>query len=83
VALRADFTLTFRRLCDAAASSDADTRVRSLFSDPSSFDDWAAKWRNRLAEESGEANERRAAMRAANPLSSHATIWWRRRFLQP
>jgi uncharacterized protein YdiU (UPF0061 family) len=64
---RADFTLTFCRLCDAAASPDADAGVSSLFTDPSSFDDWAAKWRNRLAEESGEANERRAAMRAANP----------------
>ena len=54
-----DFTLTFRRLCDAA--------VRSLFTDPSAFDDWAARWRHRLAEEGGEPNERRAAMRAANP----------------
>ena len=63
----ADFTLTFRRLCDAAASPDGDAAVRSLFTDPSAFDDWAARWRHRLAEEGGEANERRAAMRAANP----------------
>jgi uncharacterized protein YdiU (UPF0061 family) len=63
----ADFTLTFRRLCDAAASPDGDAAVRSLFIDPSAYDDWAARWRGRLAEESGEANERRAAMRAANP----------------
>ena len=63
----ADFTLIFRRLCDAAASPDGDAGVRSLFTDPSSFDDWAARWRHRLAEEGGEANERRAAMRAANP----------------
>ena len=63
----ADFTLTFRLLCDAAASPEADAAVRSLFTDPSAFDEWAAKWRHRLAEEGGEANERRAAMRAANP----------------
>jgi serine/tyrosine/threonine adenylyltransferase len=63
----ADFTLLFRRLCDAAASPDGDAGVRSLFTDPSSFDDWEAKWRHRLAEEGIEANERRAAMRAANP----------------
>src|SRR5437588_417706 len=63
----ADFTLIFRRLCDAAASPDGDAGVRSLFTDPSSFDDWAARWRHRLAEEGGEANELRAAMRAANP----------------
>jgi uncharacterized protein YdiU (UPF0061 family) len=41
--------------------------MRSLFTDPSSFDDWAARWRHRLAEEGGEANKRPAAMRAANP----------------
>lgn len=29
----ADFTLTFRRLCDAAADRDADTELRSLFND--------------------------------------------------
>src|SRR5438046_743523 len=46
----ADFTLTFRRLCDAVASPDGDAAVRSLFTDRSVFDDWAAKWRHRLAE---------------------------------
>jgi uncharacterized protein YdiU (UPF0061 family) len=63
----ADFTLIFRRLCDSAATPDGDAGVRSLFIDPSSFDDWAARWRHRLAEDGGEANERRAAMRAVNP----------------
>jgi serine/tyrosine/threonine adenylyltransferase len=63
----ADFTLTFRRLCDAAAGPDGDPAVRSRFADPSAFDDWAATWRHRLAEEDEEANERQAAMRAANP----------------
>ena len=63
----ADFTSLFRRLCDAAASPDGDAGVRSLFTDPSSFDDWAVRWRHRLTGEGGEASERRAAMRAANP----------------
>jgi uncharacterized protein YdiU (UPF0061 family) len=63
----ADFTLTFRRLCDAAASADSDATVRSLFTDPTAFDDWAARWRQRLAEEGGEASDRQAAMRATNP----------------
>ncbi len=63
----ADFTLTFRRLCDAAASSDGDAAVRSLFDLPSAFDDWAARWRHRLAEEGGEGNERSAVMRRTNP----------------
>ena len=62
----ADFTLTFRRLCDAA-NSEGDVAVRSLFADAHAFDDWATTWRRRLAEEGGEANERRPAMRAANP----------------
>jgi uncharacterized protein YdiU (UPF0061 family) len=62
-----DFTLIFRRLCDAATSPDADVAIRNLFTDPSSFDNWAVRWRHRLAEEGGEANRRRTAMRAANP----------------
>jgi uncharacterized protein YdiU (UPF0061 family) len=63
----ADFTLTFRRLCDSAVGCHSDEAVRGLFANPSAFDDWATRWRHRLAEEGGEANERRAAMRAANP----------------
>ena len=63
----ADFTLTFRRLCDAAASPDGAAAVRSLFADPGAFDDWAARWRDRLAEEGAEEDERRARMRATNP----------------
>ena len=30
----ADFTLTFRRLCDAAAGPEGDAAVRALFADP-------------------------------------------------
>ncbi len=62
-----DFTLIFRRLCDAVTGVDRDAAVRNLFTDASSFDDWAVRWRHRLAEERGEANQRRTAMRAANP----------------
>ena len=63
----ADFTLTFRRLCDAAASTDADAAVRSLFTDPTAFDDWAQRWRQRLAEDGGDAERARGGMRAVNP----------------
>jgi uncharacterized protein YdiU (UPF0061 family) len=63
----ADFTLVFRRLCDAAAGPAADGPVRDLFIDPTSFDAWAAAWRARLAAEGGDAMERRAAMRRENP----------------
>ena len=63
----ADFTLTFRRLGDAAAGPDGDAAVRSLFTDPSAYDGWAANWRRRLAEEPGEPEAHRAAMQAVNP----------------
>jgi uncharacterized protein YdiU (UPF0061 family) len=63
---KADFTLTFRRLCDAAEGSDG--AVRELFADPSGWDPWAVKWRARLAEESASAEERVAAMRRVNPI---------------
>jgi protein adenylyltransferase len=63
----ADFTLTFRRLCDAATNSDADAAVRSLFANAHAFDEWAARWRERIAEEDGDASDRQAAMRTANP----------------
>jgi serine/tyrosine/threonine adenylyltransferase len=65
---RADFTLTFRRLCDAAADPEGDQSVRMLFADPGAFDDWAVAWRKRLEEESLSPLERAAEMRMVNPL---------------
>ncbi len=64
---RADFTLTFRRLCDAAAGVEGDSGVRELFVVPRAYDEWAAKWRQRLAEESISPDARAEAMRKANP----------------
>lgn len=63
----ADFTLTFRRLGEAAADEAADAAVRGLFTDPGAYDAWAVRWRQRLAEEPGDAAERRTAMLAVNP----------------
>jgi serine/tyrosine/threonine adenylyltransferase len=64
----ADFTLTFRRLCNAAVNPDGDTLVRSLFTDPVAYDDWASRWRRRLADDGeGTGEQRAAAMRAVNP----------------
>lgn len=65
---RADFTLTFRKLCDAAATPEGDEGVRVLFNDPGAYDAWASGWRQRLAEESGSGPTRAVAMRAVNPL---------------
>jgi uncharacterized protein YdiU (UPF0061 family) len=63
----ADFTLTFRRLCDAAAASEGDASVRTLFSDPIAYDLWSVAWRKRLLEEPGTTEERAASMRMASP----------------
>ena len=61
---RADFTLTFRKLCDAAEGNDA---VRALFADPSAYDEWAAAWNRRLQQEPVSPKMRAAAMRLVNP----------------
>lgn len=64
---KADFTLTFRQLCDAAIGSERDTAVRGLFDDPVAYDDWAERWRLRLREEPQNDAARREAMRSVNP----------------
>jgi serine/tyrosine/threonine adenylyltransferase len=64
---RADFTLTFRRLCDAAADARSDERVRGLFADPGAYDSWAIGWQRRLEDEPVPAQARAAAMRMASP----------------
>ncbi len=64
----ADFTLTFRRLGDAAGNEDGVADVRAQFMDPSAFDDWAKRWRERTAIEPQTEAERQAAMHAVNPM---------------
>jgi serine/tyrosine/threonine adenylyltransferase len=80
---KADMTRTFRELSeldrtpngggtDASASGvPADTRgdeaVRSLFDDPTVFDEWAHGWRARLAREPRDDQERIRAMKRVNP----------------
>ncbi len=64
----ADFTLTFRRLGDAAADPVHDAGVRDQFLDSAAFDAWAVRWRARLGHESQDGIARRAAMHAVNPL---------------
>jgi uncharacterized protein YdiU (UPF0061 family) len=80
---QADFTLTFRRLCQAAESE----AVASVVADSEAIDseaaageaatvavreaapdrDWLCTWRARLAREPRPAGERAASMRLANP----------------
>jgi len=64
---QADFTLTFRRLSDAALDPAGDHEVRPLFADPAAYDDWAVRWRQRTSDEPQDAAARRTAMRAVNP----------------
>jgi uncharacterized protein YdiU (UPF0061 family) len=63
----ADFTLTFRRLCEAALDQNGHAAVRSLFNSPQAYDQWAAAWHRRLEREPGEPSERAALMREVNP----------------
>ena len=59
----ADFTLTFRGLCDAAEDRAGDAAVRFMFKDTVAYDAWAARWHARLTRETAPAD----IMRAANP----------------
>jgi protein adenylyltransferase len=64
---QADFTLTFRRLSDAALDPVGDRDVRQLFADPAAYDEWAVRWRQRIGDEPQDPAARQAAMRAVNP----------------
>ncbi|SVC71301.1 uncharacterized protein METZ01_LOCUS324155, partial [marine metagenome] len=64
----ADYTLTFRGLCDlVGATPDKNQAIRNLFANSSDFDDWEARWRKRLAEEKSDPARRQEAMIRVNP----------------
>lgn len=58
----ADFTSTFRALCDEDLSA-----ARAQFSQPDTFDAWSVAWIRRLDRETRGATARSASMRRANP----------------
>ena len=62
-----DYTLLFRRLCDAAGDPSHDEAVAAGFADPAAFHPWAQRWRQRLLREPDSPADRRAAMRRVNP----------------
>jgi uncharacterized protein YdiU (UPF0061 family) len=74
---QADFTLTFRGLCEAAecdaagrggpGSAAADAKLRCLFANPLEYDEWARRWRERLRRDPREPQVRAQAMRQLNP----------------
>jgi uncharacterized protein YdiU (UPF0061 family) len=63
-ASEADFTLAFRRLCDAEANEDA---LLPLFADKEAIEAWLSRWRARIGQEAASPEDRLAAMRLANP----------------
>lgn len=63
-----DYTVFFRRLCAAAASSENDAHAAACFADQAVFRTWAEAWRARLSREPDVTPEARASsMRLANP----------------
>jgi uncharacterized protein YdiU (UPF0061 family) len=69
---KADFTLTFRRLCDISKDKDQENRLpdelfTTLFEDKSAAEVWLVRWRRRLFKEGQTNLERQTAMRAINP----------------
>jgi uncharacterized protein YdiU (UPF0061 family) len=65
---RADFTLTFRRLCDLKkAPTDVDDSLRKLFDDGSGLDQWLLDWRQRLSVEQRPDLDRSVDMCCVNP----------------
>ena len=64
---KADFTLTFRRLCAAAESPAADELIAESFAEPAAYRRWVEDWRARLAREPQPASEHAAFMRLVNP----------------
>jgi uncharacterized protein YdiU (UPF0061 family) len=63
----ADFTLTFRRLCDAAEGSAGDGPLRELFANAADIDAWLSAWRERTGREPLSDAQTAAAMRTVNP----------------
>ncbi|HUH48451.1 MAG TPA: protein adenylyltransferase SelO family protein, partial [Mycoplana sp.] len=64
---KADFTLSFRRLSNAAADENADPTFAALLADPQAVAPWLSRWRQRLSRDGRPADARAAAMRAVNP----------------
>ena len=65
---KADFTLTFRALCNAAQGPEHEAKFRQLFTDQLAVGTWLTRWRARLAGDGGDLQAQTALMRSANPM---------------
>jgi uncharacterized protein YdiU (UPF0061 family) len=66
-AAKADHTLAFRYLADAAEGTGRETPLRALFPATQDIGAWLGDWRGRLAREPLPTAARTAAMRAVSP----------------
>jgi uncharacterized protein YdiU (UPF0061 family) len=62
-----DFTLTFRRLTDAALHPERDAELAAGLAHRDAFEAWCRRWRARLGSEPGSLAESALRMRSANP----------------
>ena len=62
-----DFTLTFRKLSNAALNDEKDDNLRNFFKNSISFDNWLTKWRSRLLLEENNFEEIVLLMKSVNP----------------
>jgi len=64
---KADFTLTFRRLGNLVDADNGKPSPRDLFETPGEFDEWAERWRARLAADGTSPDQQSTLMRSVNP----------------
>jgi len=65
----ADYTLTFFSLSQLSAQPSEEDRVGTdLFDNQVQFDQWLARWRERLAQETCSDEQRQANMQSVNPV---------------
>ncbi|MBA2779027.1 protein adenylyltransferase SelO [Billgrantia kenyensis] len=64
---RADFTLTFRHLAEAADNPQAEASLVALFERPEEIAGWLEEWRERLDREPQPQGERTRRMKLASP----------------
>jgi len=63
---RVDYTMLFRALSNAATGSP--DKARELFAEGPAFDDWAARWRDRLNQEGADLQVVSTRMDRTNPV---------------